>query len=74
MSIELPMLPTVGTISKAANRPPHCVEWVIHSRGIKPITKVGNINIYSREDAQRIADELAKIDKVRKLRGKVSNV
>ena len=68
MRFECPVVPTSGAIARALNCGLFKVLWIIRTRGILPIAKAGNSNIYSPGDAQRIADELGKIDEARKLR------
>ncbi|HZL33898.1 MAG TPA: hypothetical protein VFC78_01230 [Tepidisphaeraceae bacterium] len=57
---------TSGLIAKTSGKPQHKVEYVIKSRGIKPIARAASANIYSDADADRIVAELQKIDQQRK--------
>jgi DNA-binding transcriptional MerR regulator len=57
--------PTVGEIARRVGTPVHRVEYVIRSRGIKPISVAGNARIFSEADVQHIASELRRIDEER---------
>ena len=46
-------------------KPIHCVDYVIRTRGIKPIGRAGNANIYAETDIPYIASELRRIDEER---------
>lgn len=59
------ILPTIGVISKQLGVPAHRVEYVIVSRGIKPVGRAGNARVFSASAVGLIKDELAKIDSER---------
>ena len=43
----------------------HCVDYVIRTRGIKPIGRAGHAKIYAESDVAFIASELRRIDEER---------
>jgi hypothetical protein len=58
-------MPTVGEIARRAKKPVHCVTHVIRARGIRPIGRAGNANIYSDADVAYIVSELRRIEEER---------
>ncbi len=66
MTTAIPAVPTVGEIARRMGKPIHCVDYVIRTRGIKPIGRAGNANIYAETDIPYIASELRRIDEERK--------
>ena len=49
---------TVGTIARTAGADIHRVEYLIRSRGIRPVGRAGNARVFSDKDAERIALQL----------------
>ena len=60
--LQVPYLPTVGEIARRLDRPLHCIEYVIRSRGIRPIGKAGNSRVFDEGSIQRISSELRRMD------------
>jgi hypothetical protein len=55
------LLPTFGVIAEQLGAPPHRVNYVIESRGIKPRGRAGNARVFSDADVQQLASELRRI-------------
>ena len=64
-SVATPTLPTIGVIAQKLGEPLHRVEYVIKSRGIKPVGFAGNARIFSDAAVDRISSELQRIDRDR---------
>ena len=64
-SAIIPTLPTVGEIARRTGKAVHCVDYVIRTRGIKPIGRAGHAKIYAESDVAFIASELRRIDQER---------
>jgi hypothetical protein len=64
-SAAVPTLPTVGEIARQTGKPVHCVEYIVRTRGIKPIGRAGHAKIYAESDVAFIASELRRIDQER---------
>ena len=64
-SASIPTLPTVGEIARRTGKAVHCVDYVIRTRGIKPIGRAGHAKIYAESDVAFIASELRRIDEER---------
>ena len=62
MSTVVAALPTVGTIASRTKRSHHQIEYLIKSRGIKPIGRAGNAYVYSEASVGQIQAELDRID------------
>ena len=60
---EAPALPTVGEIAQRLGVSVHRVTYVIDSRRIQPVGWAGNAKVFSEADVQRIASELARIER-----------
>ena len=60
---EAPAMPTVGEIAQRLGVSVHRVTYVIDSRGIQPVGWAGNAKVFSEADVQRIASELARIER-----------
>ena len=52
---------TISQMERDTGLPRHRVLYVIESRHIKPVAKVGNTNVYDDNDYQRIKSELKRI-------------
>jgi len=57
-----PPIPTVGEIARRFGEPLHRIEYVIRSRGIKPLGRAGNARVFSELAVERIGEELRRID------------
>ncbi|GMV70167.1 MAG: hypothetical protein DYG93_07655 [Leptolyngbya sp. PLA2] len=53
--------PTVGVIARRFGQPVHRVEYVIRSRGIKPVAWAGHARVFSETDVHRIGRELERM-------------
>ncbi len=54
---------TVGDIARIAEKPVHCVEYLVRTRHqLRPRGRVGNARIYTESDVQFILGELRQID------------
>ena len=62
MRSSVPAAPTVGEIARRLGEPVHRIEYVIRTRGLKPVSRAGHAGIYSEADVQYIASELRRID------------
>jgi hypothetical protein len=62
MIAKVQSAPTVGEIARRTGNLVHRVEYVIRSRGIKPVAVAGNARIFSEADVAHIASELRRID------------
>jgi len=51
-------MPTVGVIAQRLGEPVWRVEYIIHSRHIKPIGWAGNARVFSEADISFIASEI----------------
>lgn len=60
--MESQTLWTVATIAERAGVARHRVEYVIDSRGIKPLGRAGIARVFDERDADLIAHELRRID------------
>jgi DNA-binding transcriptional MerR regulator len=58
-------MPTVGEIARRLNEPVHRIEYVLRTRNIKPTGLAGNARVYTDDDVERIADELARMNQER---------
>jgi hypothetical protein len=72
MSAIAPSVPTIGEIARRLGVASHRVEYVIRARGICPCGWAGNARVFSDEDADRIADELSRIQETRSTRDQQS--
>lgn len=61
----IPAVPTVGEIARRANKPVHCVDYVIRTRNIRPIGRAGSAFVFSEADVAYIASELRRIGEAR---------
>lgn len=62
MAVEtVPVVPTVGEISRRLGVPLHKVEYVIRARGIHASGRAGNARVFTEADLERIASELRRI-------------
>ena len=62
MSTAVPVVPTVGQIARRLNEPLHRIEYVIRTRNIRPVSRAGNLRVFSEADVTYIASELRRID------------
>ncbi len=62
MRSSVPAAPTVGEIARRLGEPVHRIEYVIRTRGLKPVSRAGHAGIYSEDNVQYIASELRHID------------
>jgi hypothetical protein len=60
--------PTVGEIARRLSVPIHRVEYVVRSRNLTGIGRVGNLRVFSESDVGYIASELARINSKRERR------
>ncbi|GMU23387.1 MAG: hypothetical protein AMXMBFR13_34650 [Phycisphaerae bacterium] len=51
-------LTTIGRIASRLNAPLHKIRYIIQSRDIRPIAKVGALRVWDESAVQRIAHEL----------------
>jgi len=65
MSTCIPQALTVGVIAQRLGVPLHRVLYVVRARSIKPVGWAGNSRVFAESDVQRIASELARIDRDR---------
>ena len=65
MFAPVPTALTIGEIARRLGHPPHRVEYVIDSRGIRPASRAGHIRVFTEADLSRIASELRRIDEER---------
>lgn len=65
MRSSVPAASTVGEIARRLGEPLHRIEYVIRTRGLKPVSRAGHAGIYSEGDVQYIACELRRIDEER---------
>lgn len=65
MSTAVPLVPTVGQIARRLNEPLHRIEYVIRTRDIQPVSRAGNVRVFSDADVTYIASELRRIDSER---------
>ncbi|MEO6437445.1 MAG: hypothetical protein ABIP55_17000 [Tepidisphaeraceae bacterium] len=56
---------TVGAIANRFEATLHQVRYVVESRGIVPLAKIGCANVYAESDVLRIGTELALIAQAR---------
>lgn len=61
-------LPTVGEIATRLAVPSHRVEYIIDTRGIKPVGWAGNARVYAETDVDYIRSELRRIAEDREVR------
>ena len=64
----MPKLLSIGMMAERNRRPLHRVKYVIMSRGIEPVERIGNIRLFSEEQFRRITRELAEIEKAESLK------
>lgn len=55
-------VPTVGEIARRLGESLHRIEYVIRSRNIQPVSRAGNVRIFTESDVVLIGDELREID------------
>ena len=65
MSTAVPLVPTVGQIARRLKEPLHRIEYVIRTRDIQPVSRAGNVRVFSDADVTYIASELRRIDSER---------
>lgn len=53
---------TPGDISRLLDQPISRINYIIESRGIEPIARVGVIRLFTEQSRQMIAAELAKLE------------
>lgn len=61
----LPTYPTIGEIARRCGVPTHRVDYIIATRGIKPVAMAGHSRIFTEADVEHIASELRRIDEER---------
>ena len=59
---KTPVARTAGWIAMELLVPIHRVQYIIRTRGIRPIAKAGNTGIYDREAVARIRHEINAIE------------
>ena len=62
---EAPAMPTTGAIANRLGVSVHRVSYVIDSRHILPVGWAGNAKVFDEAAVQRIASELARIERDR---------
>lgn len=65
----LPEVASLGEIARLLDRPIHCVDYVIRSRGVKPSLTAGGRNLYGKAAIERIAVELNQIEQRKRGKG-----
>ncbi len=65
MSVLTSDLSTVGDIARHLGEPSWRIAYVIETRGIEPITRVGGYRVFDRAAVKAISDALATLDKQR---------
>jgi len=63
--IPLPQYPTLGSIARHLDEPPHRIRYIIDSRKIAPAGKAGNARVFTQADVDLIRAELAQMDEQR---------
>ena len=60
MSQSRPQYPlAIGEIVKLTGEPLHRIEYLIRTRAIQPVRRVGNVHLYDEEGVERIQRALA---------------
>jgi hypothetical protein len=57
---------TLGDIARQLAVPQHRIVYVINSRGIEPIGRVGNLRVFGPSAVDAVGEELSRIDERRK--------
>lgn len=69
MTREDRKLRTVGDIARLASVPVHRVAYVIRSRGVQPVSRAGNLRVFSHSATRAILGHLDRISQVRATQG-----
>ncbi len=62
MTSQIPILLTIGEISRRLDQPIHRVEYVLRSRNVAPAGWAGNARVYVEADVTFLTAELRRID------------
>lgn len=68
MDTEQTNLASVGDIGRKLNVPAHRVDYVIKSRGVRPVARIGGWRVFDRDGAERITRGVAEIERRREHR------
>ena len=59
---------SVGMMAKRNRRPRHRLNYVIMTRGIEPVKRLGNMRLFTEEQFRGITRELAEIEQAESLK------
>ena len=62
MTDRVPVAPTIGEIARRLGVAVHRVEYVVRTRNIHPVSRAGNLRVFSESGVDLIARELQRMD------------
>jgi DNA-binding transcriptional MerR regulator len=62
MTERVPVTPTIGEIARRLGVAVHRVEYVVRTRNIQPVSRAGNLRVFSEPDIDFVGAEIRRID------------
>lgn len=53
---------TTGEMARRLKKPLHRIQYVVRTRGISPVSRAGNLQLFTEADLARVGSELRRIE------------